>query len=316
MWVTCAYGPYNFEFMTAVHKEIMARYRVDGIFLNRWDGNGVCYCKHCKENFGAATGLDLPRLTTSEDPARRAWAGWRQQRLMSLLDIWNGEIHKINPEACMVPNNGGGALESSGYKWETSRRAPMLVADRQARRACGSVVDGQDGQGVSVWTMGNKPVIGLFGVGLEEPYFWKDSVTSNEEIRIWVLDAIANGMRPWCSKFSATLHDERWLNGVEERSMDRKESALSYPSTASGSRRPGFFAADGVVLRRRARGEQSGGLRPGTNVDVSVRLTRRPKLLFSRSISIGPSEEVFLRRHTRRCCAMPWYPGPQRSTHC
>jgi Beta-galactosidase trimerisation domain len=31
-----------------------------------------------------------------------------------------------------------------------------------------------------------------------------------------VLDAIANGMRPWCSKFSATLHDERWLKNVEE----------------------------------------------------------------------------------------------------
>jgi hypothetical protein len=64
--------------------------------------------------------------------------------------------------------------------------------------------------------MGDKPIIGLFGVGLEEPYRWKDSVTSNAEIRIWALDAIANGMRPWCSKFSGTLHDERWLNGVED----------------------------------------------------------------------------------------------------
>ena len=39
--------------------------------------------------------------------------------------------------------------------------------------------------------MGAKPIVGLFGVGLEEPYRWKDSVTSNAEIRIWVLDAIA-----------------------------------------------------------------------------------------------------------------------------
>jgi len=41
-------------------------------------------------------------------------------------------------------------------------------------------------------------------------------VTSNPEIRIWVLDAMANGMRPWFSKFSGTLHDERWLKGVED----------------------------------------------------------------------------------------------------
>ncbi len=32
MWVTCALGPYNFEFMTAVHKEIMTRYRAGGDF--------------------------------------------------------------------------------------------------------------------------------------------------------------------------------------------------------------------------------------------------------------------------------------------
>ena len=31
-------GPYNFEFMTAVHREIVSRYKVDGIFINRWAG--------------------------------------------------------------------------------------------------------------------------------------------------------------------------------------------------------------------------------------------------------------------------------------
>jgi hypothetical protein len=134
---------------------------------------------------------------------------------MKLLDVWNSEIHKINPEACMVPNNGGGALNALDTR-ETSRRAPMLVADRQARRGVAAPwLIGKTAKEFRA-TMGNKPVIGLFGVGLEEPYRWKDSVTSDAEIRIWVLDAIANGMRPWCSKFSATLHDERWLKSVEE----------------------------------------------------------------------------------------------------
>ena len=32
LWVTCALGPYNFEFMTGVHKEIMEQYEPDGIF--------------------------------------------------------------------------------------------------------------------------------------------------------------------------------------------------------------------------------------------------------------------------------------------
>ncbi len=215
MWVTCALGPYNFEFMTEVHKEIMTRYRVGGIFLNRWDGSGDCYCVHCQQNFKAATGFDLPRSASMQDSARRAYFLWRQQRLMSLIDHWNTAIRAINPEASMIPNNGSGALNSIN-DLEASRRVPLLGADRQARSGLAEPwLIGKTAKEYRA-TMGDKPVIGIFGIGLEEKYRWKDSVTSNAEIRIWVLDAIANGMRPWCSKFSGTLHDERWLNGVEE----------------------------------------------------------------------------------------------------
>jgi Hypothetical glycosyl hydrolase 6/Beta-galactosidase trimerisation domain len=215
MWVTCALGPYNFEFMTAVHKEIMSRYKPDGLFFNRWEGSGDCYCVHCRENFKAATSLDLPHTTNPQDPARKAYIQWRSERLISLIDLWNTEIRKINPEASSIPNNGSGAhnpLDTIAI----SQRTPMLVADRQARRGLQSPwLMGKTAKEYRA-TMGSKPVIGLFGVGVEEPYRWKDSVNANAEIRIWVLDSIANGMRPWFSKFSATLHDERWLNGVEE----------------------------------------------------------------------------------------------------
>ena len=215
MWLTCAYGPYNFEFMTAVHKEIMTHYRPNGLFHNRWDGNGICYCVHCRENFRAATGLELPRTTSPADAAYRAWADWRRQRLMSLIDVWNETIRAVNPESSSIPNGGGGALSSIDGV-EASKRAPMLVADRQARS--GLAAPWFMGKTAKEYraTLGTKPAIGLFGVGLEERYRWKDSVTSNAEIRIWTLEAIANGMVPWCSKFCGTLHDERWLGEVEE----------------------------------------------------------------------------------------------------
>jgi hypothetical protein len=215
MWVTCGLGPYNFEFMTEVHKEIMSRYRPDGIFLNRWDGSGDCYCEHCRSNFKTASGFDLPRTDNPQDPARRAYILWRQQRLVSLLQLWEREIRKINPESRIVPNNGGGALTLLDAL-QISEMAPMLVADRQARHGLTAPwAIGKTGKEYRA-TLGRKPVIGLFGVGLEEPYRWKDSVQSDAEIRIWVLDAIANGVRPWFSKFSGTLHDRRWLKGVED----------------------------------------------------------------------------------------------------
>jgi hypothetical protein len=215
MWVTCALGPYNFDFMTAVHKEITARYRPDGIFMNRWDGSGDCYCVHCRENFKSATGLEIPRTTDPRDPARRTFVDWRRGRLVEVIDLWNNEIRAINPEASVVPNNGSGALSPLDAV-ETSRRAPMLAADRQARH--GLAAPWLVGKSAKEYraTMGDKPVIGLFGIGLEEPYRWKDSVTSNAEIRIWAVDAVANGMRPWFTKFSATLHDQRWLKEIED----------------------------------------------------------------------------------------------------
>jgi hypothetical protein len=64
--------------------------------------------------------------------------------------------------------------------------------------------------------MGKKPIGGIFSMGLEEPYRWKDSVQSEAEVRVWVAEGTANGMRPWFTKFSGTLYDERWLSYVED----------------------------------------------------------------------------------------------------
>jgi hypothetical protein len=215
MWVTCALGPYNFEFMTKVKKEIMARYRVDAIFINRWDGSGMCFCEHCQRNFRDASGHDLPRSTDPQDPARRAYILWRQQRLFELWHLWDAEVRKINPDSCVVPNTGGGATSSLDMQ-RIGELAPTLIADRQARRGLTPPwANGKNGKEFRA-TMGRKPIVGIFSVGVEEPYRWKDSVQSEAEIRLWVADGVANGLRPWFTKFSGVLHDERWLEPVAQ----------------------------------------------------------------------------------------------------
>ena len=215
MWVTCALGPYNFEFMTEVKREIMSRYRVDGIFINRWDGSGMCYCEHCRTNFKEATGQDLPRTSDPQQPARRAYILWRQQRLFELWQLWDREVRAINPNSCVIPNTGGGATSSLDMK-KIGELAPILIADRQARR--GLAAPWANGKNAKEFraTMGLKPIVGIFSVGLEEPYRWKDSVQNGAEFQLWAADGVANGLRPWFTKFSGTLHDERWLKPVEE----------------------------------------------------------------------------------------------------
>ncbi|MGH7967434.1 MAG: twin-arginine translocation signal domain-containing protein, partial [Limisphaerales bacterium] len=214
MWVTCALGPYNFQFMTAVKREIMSRYQVDGIFINRWDGSGMCYCEHCRRNFREASGLDLPHSVNPQDPARHAYILWRQERLFELWQLWDATVRKVNPDSCVIPNTGGGATSSLDMD-RIGKLAPTLIADRQARR--GLMPPWANGKNAKEFraTMGRKPIVGIFSVGLEEPYRWKDSVQSAAEIQLWAADGVANGLRPWFTKFSGVLHDERWLKPVE-----------------------------------------------------------------------------------------------------
>jgi hypothetical protein len=205
LWVTCALGPYNFEFMTSVIREIVNRYKVDGIFANRWSGSGMCYCEHCQRNFKEFSGLELPRTA---DEARAEFAAWQKKRLLELYSLWDGEIRKCNPEAAFFPNGFDQIRDGAPV--------PVLFADRQARS--GNTPAWQNGKFAkdARSTFGAKPIVGLFSVGLEAPYRWKDSVQNPSEIRMWAVDGIAQGFRPWVIKFNAKPLDRRWLQPVED----------------------------------------------------------------------------------------------------
>ncbi len=214
-WLTCALGPYNFEFMTSVHQEIMSKYMVDGIFTNRWAGSGMCYCEHCQQNFHEFSGLDLPRTTNPQDPAQRQYIVWHQARLFELWRLWNGKIQEINPNASYIANAGGGALSQLDMK-TVGELAPTLLADRQGR--AGVVAPWAAGRSAKEFrsTLGRKPIAGIFSVGLEDKYRWKDSVQSGDEIRLWVADGMAQDFRPTFTKFNAKPYDKRWFPVVEE----------------------------------------------------------------------------------------------------
>ena len=207
LWVTCALGPYNFEFMTLVHQEIMERYEPDGIFSNRWAGHGVCYCEHCKQNFKAFSGLELPRSSDKFDPVLQKWNEWNTIRLKELWMLWDGVIRKQKSTSRFVPN---------GFpdKVITGKLSDIVFTDHQARN--GMIPPWSNGKVAKELraSIGMKPLGGIFSVGVEEQYRWKDSVQSEAEIRVWVAECVANGMRPWFTKFSGVLYDKRWLETV------------------------------------------------------------------------------------------------------
>ena len=209
LWVTCALGPYNFEFMTKVHEEIMERYQPDGIFSNRWAGHGICYCEHCKRNFKVYSGFELPAKSDRFDPVYQKYTEWSTGRLRELWLLWDDVIRKKKTTSRFIPN---------GFpdKVITGQLSDIVFTDHQARS--GVTMPWDNGRVAKELraSIGMKPLGGIFSVGLEEQYRWKDSVQTEAEIRIWVAEGIANGMRPWFTKFSGVLYDRRWLDIVEQ----------------------------------------------------------------------------------------------------
>jgi len=214
-WLTCALGPYNFDFMSSVHQEIVRGYRVEGIFTNRWSGSGMCYCEHCQKNFRDFSGLDLPRTLDPQDASRRQYILWNQKVLFDLWRLWNQKIREINPQASYIANAGGGALSTLDMK-TIGELAPTLFADRQGRSGLMAPwANGKNGKEYRA-AMGQKAIVGIFSVGIEDKNRWKDSVQSADETRLWVADGIAQGLRPWFTKFNAKVIDRRWLPVVEK----------------------------------------------------------------------------------------------------
>lgn len=209
LWVTCALGPYNFEFMTDVHKEITERYQVDGIFSNRWAGHGTCYCEHCVANFKAFCGMELPRTNDRHDIAYQKYHEWERARLRELWFLWDRTIRQVKSASRFIPNGFPDHVV-------TGELSDIFFTDHQARS--GVIPPWSNGKRAKELraTMGMKPLGGIFSIGLEERYRWKDSVQSEAEVRVWVAEGTANNMRPWFVKFSGTLYDRRWLKSVDE----------------------------------------------------------------------------------------------------
>jgi hypothetical protein len=209
LWVTCGLGPYNFEFMSKVHEEIMKRYQVDGIFSNRWAGSGLCYCEHCKRNFKEYSGLDLPITADQFDTTYQKYQEWNTKRLRELWILWDGIIRKEKSTSRFIPN---------GFpdKVITGQLSDIVFTDHQARS--GYTMPWSNGKVAKELraSIGMKPLGGIFSPGVEEQYRWKDSVQSEAEVRVWAAEGTANGMRPWFTKFSGTLYDKRWLGTVEK----------------------------------------------------------------------------------------------------
>ena len=219
----------------------------------------MCYCEHCRENFHAATGMDLPRTTNPHDPSRRAYMGWRQQRLFELWRLWDGEIRKINPAARYIPNSGGGATARSRHEDHRRTGAHPLRRPAGAQRRHASLGQRKERQGVPLHhgreahrrhlQRRRGRAVPLEGLGAERAGDPPVGARRNRQrpaplvhqvLRLAVRQALAAG-------------------GGRPLRLALSQRALSAQRAAAGARRHGLFAADLALLRRPAGAPEGGG---------------------------------------------------------
>ncbi|OSP53911.1 alpha-amylase family protein [Pseudoruegeria sp. SK021] len=216
VWVTCAYGDYNAEYMPQIITEIVRDYDIDAVFANRWQGHGICYCDGCARRFRDASGYELPRGSDPADAGWRAWVAWRRTRLTHMVVDWDRAVQSVRSNASFIPNMGGASLMEFDLK-TIEAHCPFLVVDHQGRHGLEPVwMAGRNAKRIRA-TFRDRPVVLITSVGPEEPqHRWKDSVTTGPEIATWIADGAAHGMLPWFTKFNGVVPDPRWIAPVAE----------------------------------------------------------------------------------------------------
>ncbi|MEJ7684456.1 MAG: beta-galactosidase trimerization domain-containing protein [Segetibacter sp.] len=151
--------------------------------------------------------MNCQLITDRLDPTYQKWAAWQTDRLKELWFLWDGEIRKQKSTARFIPN---------GFpdKLLTGKHSDFFFADQQARR--GVIPPWSNAKGAKELRagLGMKPLVGIFSVGIEEEFRWKDSVQNDAEIKIWVAEGVANGMKPCFVKFGGVINDKRWMDAV------------------------------------------------------------------------------------------------------
>ena len=211
LYEICPNSPYFWEYMPRIFEEIFARYDVDGIFGNAWDGyGGICYCRYCRERFKADTGLDLPAAEDRNDPTYRRWVTWHYRRLADVWEFWSKTIKRVKPGAIFVPNQ----TNSAGMHGFVERGQEMLHTENQGRGPNTPLWRiGMSGKLLRELSRGERPYWLLVGYYLPG---WRHAAKPEAEQRIWMADALASGARPWFHIVGGDQQDRRGFRSFED----------------------------------------------------------------------------------------------------
>ncbi len=111
----CLLGPYG-DFFIDVLAEIVTKFPdVDAFSFDGLHYGGVCYCRHCRENFRNATDGEIPNADMN-DPAFRRYQHWADRRMEDLVRRMQTRLKGSSPTwpwSPGPPTPAGSAISSA-----------------------------------------------------------------------------------------------------------------------------------------------------------------------------------------------------------
>jgi hypothetical protein len=97
----CLLGPYG-DFFIDVLAEILTMFpQVDAFSFDGLHYGGVCYCEHCRANYRADTGHEIPSVNL-DDPAFRRYQHWADRHMEALIQRMQTRLKGIKPGVALL----------------------------------------------------------------------------------------------------------------------------------------------------------------------------------------------------------------------
>lgn len=199
LYVPCMNGPYYWDFVPEIMREIDGLYDVDGFFCSEWDGRRrVCHCARCAELFRRASGCELPQSADPSDMSWKRWVAWHQSRLEDLWRHWDGFARRLRPGLFWMGNHS-----DRGFLADL---AEMINVDNQSRRGDHPLwAVGEQGKKMRAITRGKKPYFHIFSSNSYSRHVAKPEA----EYRLYIADALLADSRPWFTIIGGVQADQR-----------------------------------------------------------------------------------------------------------
>jgi uncharacterized lipoprotein YddW (UPF0748 family) len=126
----CPANPKSHEILGRLMVEVVTKYPVDGLHLDRirFADADFCYCDYCKQHFKHDTGIEL-RPFAKGSAEEKTWTEWKRQQTLAAVRHFEKVVHAARPglpiTAYVV---GPDEMDARGQSWDLWAKEGLLDA--------------------------------------------------------------------------------------------------------------------------------------------------------------------------------------------